>query len=122
MICSSSNSLKLAQHLYPAYIRIGGPTTKFVKYVDDDSLVTSYDNNTMTWTISRPMWASINGWLMSTNLTSIFCINDHGRVDGVRNSNRLNQLFNYTDQLNINTYWQLEFGKSALNAAIFILL
>lgn len=109
----------MAEHLYPAYVRIGGPTTKFIKYIDDDQLVTNFDNDTMSWSISRPIWASVNEWIKKTNLTSIFCIN--GNVHS-SDWNKVNQLLNYTDKLNITTHWQLNYGKKIFGNRIYYVL
>ncbi|KAJ8930097.1 hypothetical protein NQ314_017142 [Rhamnusium bicolor] len=108
-----NTSLRLAQHLSPAYIRIAGPSTKFVKYVDNEDKFgdhLSEDGNNVVVTPS--MWFGINEWLSLANLTPVFGINDVETTRGVWNPKSTLPLLEISDKLNVTCYWQLGFGKN----------
>lgn len=97
--------------MQPAYVRIGGPSVQFIKYINEDVFITNFDNVAKTLTISKPMWAAVNSWISSTNLTGIYWINNNDYVNGSFVSKSFNELFDYTDKLNVTVYWQLGHGK-----------
>ncbi|KAJ8936769.1 hypothetical protein NQ318_017964, partial [Aromia moschata] len=107
------SSLLLSKQLSPAYIRIAGPSTKFVRYVDnedryDDRLSTNGNNVIVT----PSMWFGINEWLSLANLTPVFGINDAETARGVWNPKSTLPLLEISDKLNVSCYWQLGFGKN----------
>ncbi|CAG9835625.1 unnamed protein product [Diabrotica balteata] len=112
----SENSLKLAKHLSPAFIRIAGPTTQFIKYVDQDdashNLLTEDGNNVR---ITPSIWFGINEWLKLAKITPIYGINDKETIQGVWNPKSTLPLFDISEQLNISCYWQLGYDASNKN-------
>lgn len=100
--------MRLAKHVRPAYIRLAGPSTEFVKYVDEENF-SLIDSNSVIVTPS--MWFGINEWLSLTQLMPIFGINDAETVKDVWNPKSVLSLFEISDKLNVTCFWQLGFGK-----------
>ncbi|CAH1170402.1 unnamed protein product [Phaedon cochleariae] len=109
----SENSLRLAKQLSPAFIRIAGPSTPFVKYFDKDDRLPTYlseDGNNVV--ISPSMWFGINEWLKLANLVPIFGLNDADTARGVWNPKATLPLLEISDKLNVSCYWQLGYDSS----------
>lgn len=104
----SENSLRIAKLIRPAYIRLAGPSTEFVTYLDEEnfSLI-----DTTSVTVTPSMWFGINEWLSLTQLMPIFGINDAETVKNVWNPKSVLPLFEISDKLNVTCFWQLGFGK-----------
>ncbi|KAJ8920301.1 hypothetical protein NQ315_011962 [Exocentrus adspersus] len=105
----SDKSLLLANHLSPAYIRIAGPSTKHVKYVDREQEKTEphsqEDANSVIVTPS--MWFGINEWLKMAGLTPVYGINDADVWD----PESILPLLEISDKLNVSCYWMLGFDS-----------
>lgn len=97
----------------PAFIRLGGPSTKFIQFTEDESKITDLKqgNSATSLYITPSMWAGSNSWLSSSNLTLVFALNDHDRVNGGWNPKSMFPLFDLSDKLNIACYFQLGYGK-----------
>lgn len=102
----------MAKHLSPAFIRIAGPSTKYVKYVNNDDISTDESDNIV---VTSSMWFGINEWLILANLTPLFAINDGERTKGLWNPKSTLPLFEISDKLNLTCYWQLGFGTKLFN-------
>lgn len=110
----------MASHLSPAYIRIAGQSTQFVKYVDDDDDDATNlsphpkDHEKQQPTsvaVSPSMWFGINEWLTAANLTPVFGINDIETTKGVWNPKSTLPLLEMSDKLNVTCLWQLGYGN-----------
>ncbi|KAJ8984002.1 hypothetical protein NQ317_006855 [Molorchus minor] len=110
----SDTSLALAEHMSPAYIRIAGPSTKFVHYVDSEGKsADSLSEDGSSVVVTPSMWFGINEWLRLANLTPVFGINDAETASGgVWNPKSTLPLLEISDKLNVRCYWQLGFGKN----------
>lgn len=109
---SSETSLQLAKHLKPAYIRLAGASTEFVKYQDEEQFFVP-DSTSVALTPS--VWFGINEWLRLTQLIPIFGINDIETVKDVWNPKSILPLLEISDKLNVNCLWQLGFGKLVID-------
>nr|XP_023024228.1 uncharacterized protein LOC111512356 [Leptinotarsa decemlineata] len=116
----SETSLRLAQHLSPAYIRIAGPSTSFVNYVDKDDRFANYlseDGNSVIVTPS--MWFGINEWFKLANLMPVYGINDIDTEAGNWNPKSVLPLLEISDKLNVSCYWQLGFDSTNKTEMIY---
>ncbi|XP_056641700.1 uncharacterized protein LOC130448364 [Diorhabda sublineata] len=117
----SESSLCLAKHLSPAFIRIAGPTTQFMKYVDvEESSHKILADDGGSVRISPSMWFGVNEWFKLAKLTPIFAINDDQTDKGVWNPKSTLPLFEISDQLNVSCYWQLGYDNSDKNETRYI--
>ncbi|CAH0554437.1 unnamed protein product [Brassicogethes aeneus] len=110
----SDSSLQLAKHLSPAFIRLAGPSTEFVKYIDNEY---DYDgakdgNNATNVIVTPSMWFGVNEWLSLANLTPVFGINDLETDGGKWDPKSTVQLLELSDKLNVSCFWQLGFDCS----------
>ncbi|CAG9862577.1 unnamed protein product [Phyllotreta striolata] len=104
----SENSLRLAKHLYPSYIRIAGPSTRFVKYVDqDDKSLNFLSDGGDAMKITPSVWFGVNEWFKLAKLTPIFAINDAETARGlVWNPKATLPLFELAEKLNNETRYK----------------
>lgn len=102
---SSETSLQLANYLSPAYIRIAGPSTKYVQYQDENAI---QDGNIP---ITPAMWFGLNEWLNSVDLMPVFGINDEEFTASEWNPQSITALLDISDKFNISCFWQLGYGK-----------
>lgn len=106
----SDVSLQMARHLSPAYVRIAGPSTEFVRYSDtDEQSKETEDPNSVTVTPS--VWFAVNEWFNMANLTPVFGINDADTTMGVWNPKSILPLLEISDKFNLTCLWQLGFGR-----------
>ncbi|KAL1494767.1 hypothetical protein ABEB36_010313 [Hypothenemus hampei] len=103
----SDTSLILASHLSPAFIRLSGPSTQFVQYVDNEEEATTLRGKHDKIYVSPSMWFGINEWFKLANLTPVYGINDEDTEKGVWKSQDLLPLLEITDKFEITCYWQL---------------
>ncbi|XP_076265337.1 uncharacterized protein LOC143199418 isoform X2 [Rhynchophorus ferrugineus] len=106
----SDSSLLLARHLGPAYIRLVGPSTPYVRFVEDDDQLSRRDLTEVL--ISPSMWFGINEWFNLAKLTPVFGINDAATLKGTWDADTLLPLLEMSDQFSINCYWQLGYECS----------
>lgn len=106
----SDISLTLGKHISPAYIRLAGPSTPFVKYLDNEEEQFSSAHRDNVY-ITPSMWFGINEWLNLADLTPIFGLNDRETVKGVWNPEPTMPLLEMSDKFGVACYWQLGFGK-----------
>ncbi|XP_044266264.1 uncharacterized protein LOC123012424 [Tribolium madens] len=99
----SDTTLQMAKRLSPAYIRIAGPSTHYVKYQEENSNEVENGNVAVTPT----MWFGINEWLASANLTPVFGINDRETTRDGWNPQDAMPLLDISDKFNVSCYWQL---------------
>nr|XP_001809953.1 PREDICTED: uncharacterized protein LOC100141957 [Tribolium castaneum] len=99
----SDTTLQMAKRLSPAYIRIAGPSTQYVKYQEESSNEAENGNVAVTPT----MWFGINEWLASANLTPVFGINDRETTRDGWNPQDAMPLLDISDKFNVSCYWQL---------------
>ncbi|KAJ3625935.1 hypothetical protein MTP99_016467 [Tenebrio molitor] len=104
----SDTTLQLAKRLSPAYVRIAGPSTRFVRYQDSDSGETGDGDIVVTPT----MWFGVNEWLAAANLTPVFGINDADTTREGWNPQDAMALLDISDKLNVSCYWQLGYDCS----------
>ncbi|RZC33190.1 calponin -likey domain-containing protein, partial [Asbolus verrucosus] len=107
----SDTSFQLAKHLSPAYVRIVGPSTQFVKY-EDFTLNEHLFENAANVVVTPTMWFGINEWFISANLTPVFGINDRETTKGEWNPQSTMPLFDVSDKFNLSCYWQLGYDCS----------
>lgn len=62
-------------------------------------------------TVTPFMWAAASKWLENVNLTPVFVINDVEVQNGLWNPKSFYPLFNFSDQHNIKSLFQLGYGK-----------
>nr|CAH7757090.1 unnamed protein product [Callosobruchus chinensis] len=105
----SESSLLLAQHLSPAYIRIAGPSTKFIKYFDEGVLLPT-DTNSVP--VTPATWFAVNEWLRLAGLQPIYGINDVEEQKGLWDPRGVLSLLELSDKLNVTGYWQLGYDTS----------
>lgn len=110
----SDSSLILAKHLSPAYIRLAGPSTKFVKYVDNEDEVKALNDKEDLIYVTPSMWFGINEWFSLADLTPVFGLNDRNTIKGVWNPNNTIPLFEMSDKFGVTCCWQLGSGDSSL--------
>lgn len=65
--------------------------------------------------VNPALWASVNDWLISANLTAVLAINDNDRVNGEWSPKSMLPMFDLTDKLNITCYFQLGYGQYMFN-------
>ncbi|XP_045474417.1 uncharacterized protein LOC123680519 [Harmonia axyridis] len=107
----SDVSLRMARHLSPAYVRIAGPSTEFVRYIDtDEKSKESEDSDNVTVTPS--VWFAVNEWFNMANLTPVFGINDADTTVGVWNPKSILPLLEISDKFNLTCMWQLGYDCS----------
>ncbi|CAH1991416.1 unnamed protein product [Acanthoscelides obtectus] len=105
----SESSLLLAQHLSPAYIRIAGPSTKFIRYFDEGVLLPT-DTNSVP--VTPATWFAVNEWLRLAGLQPVYGVNDVDELKGLWDPRGALSLFELSDKLNVTAYWQLGFDSS----------
>ncbi|XP_066253298.1 calponin homology domain-containing protein DDB_G0272472-like [Euwallacea similis] len=103
----SDTSLSLIKHLSPAYIRLAGPSTQYVKYIDDEDAALYHKKKGDNIYITPSMWFGINEWLSLANLTPVFGINDRNTVKGVWDPRATLPLLEMSEKLGVKCYWQL---------------
>ncbi|KAL3267909.1 hypothetical protein HHI36_007047 [Cryptolaemus montrouzieri] len=109
----SDISLKMVRHLSPAYVRIAGPSTEFVKYIDsDDKSIESGSNGVDNVIVTPSVWFAINEWFGMANLTPVFGINDAETTMGVWNPKSILPLLELSDTFNLTCLWQLGYDCS----------
>lgn len=101
----------MAKHLRPAFIRLAGISTEFVRYIEESDEDNSHAVDTNSLAITPSMWFGVNEWLSLSQLMPIFGINDADTTRNVWNPKPMLPLFEISDKLNISCYWQLGFGK-----------
>ncbi|XP_044754620.1 uncharacterized protein LOC123313703 [Coccinella septempunctata] len=107
----SDVSLQMARHLSPAYVRIAGPSTEFVKYIDTDEKSKETDDSDSV-TVTPSVWFAINEWFNMANLTPVFGINDADTSMGVWNPKSILPLLEISDKFNLTCMWQLGYDCS----------
>lgn len=113
----------MARHLSPAYVRIAGPSTEFVRYIDtDEKSKESEDSDNVTVTPS--VWFAVNEWFNMANLTPVFGINDADTTVGVWNPKSILPLLEISDKFNLTCMWQLGYGRVSIffHSHIFFLI
>ncbi|ERL89046.1 hypothetical protein D910_06424 [Dendroctonus ponderosae] len=103
----SDDSLKLVRNLSPAYIRLAGPSTRFVKYLDKKEQTFSFKDKYHNIYVTPSMWFGINEWFRLAKLSPVFAIYDANSSEGVWNPNSTLPLLEFSDKLDIQCYWQL---------------
>ncbi|XP_066139321.1 uncharacterized protein [Euwallacea fornicatus] len=103
----SDTSLSLIKHLSPAYVRLAGPSTQYVKYIDDEDTALFHKKKGDNIYITPSMWFGINEWFRLANLTPIFGINDRNTVKGVWDPSGTLPLLEMSEKFGVKCYWQL---------------
>ena len=111
MLFSSDTTVQMARRLAPAYVRIAGPSTQFVKY-DEENSWNDVENGFVV--VTPTMWFGINEWLASANLTPVFGINDGVAGREGWNPQEAMEVLDMADKFNVSCYWQLGYGKYEL--------
>ncbi|XP_063907710.1 uncharacterized protein LOC135125895 [Zophobas morio] len=105
----SDTTVQMARRLAPAYVRIAGPSTQFVKY-DEENSWNDVENGFVV--VTPTMWFGINEWLASANLTPVFGINDGVAGREGWNPQEAMEVLDMADKFNVSCYWQLGYDCS----------
>ncbi|GJQ75950.1 hypothetical protein Trydic_g18006 [Trypoxylus dichotomus] len=113
-----SSTRQLAKHLSPAYIKISGPSTEYLEYVEHDSMFKSDDSGL---SFTSTMWRSLNDWFLETGLTPIFTINDdNGGSETKLSTKTIFPLLEVSDRLDMKCLWQVDYEIHGKNLAKYI--
>ncbi|XP_050310397.1 uncharacterized protein LOC126746276 [Anthonomus grandis grandis] len=103
----SDISLTLAKHLGPAHIRLAGPSTSFLKYLDNEDEPKGGNRDGDVLYVTPSMWFGINEWFNLASLTPVFGLNDREVEKGLWSPKGTLPLLELSDKFGVNCYWQL---------------
>lgn len=113
----SSQTANLARHLSPAFVRIQGfstPEIRFSQHVEEVLPAPGRRGfGRVNLTVTPSMLTSLNGWLISANLTPVFALSDRDRVNDAWNpESAALPLMAIADKMNMTCFWELNNGET----------
>ncbi|KAI4461902.1 heparanase [Holotrichia oblita] len=100
------STMQIAKHLSPAYIRLSGPSTEYLQFIENESL---YDSKDPTLHFTPTMWEFLNDWFLKTGLTPIFAISgDKDESETKLNTRTIFPLLELSEKINMKSLWQIK--------------